>query len=152
MERGQSSVSGAESARPYTDREATIEAFAKHVNRGKAQALRAIGVEIVMGERDGARFRDAYDGSWYWNCHCNGGVFNLGHRNPRVLEAARAYFEEQTKEVKWESLIPADVDPPADFNAEKMQRYKPELEKLRYDPSKHKTYLEQLGIEYPTVR
>ncbi|MCB1006220.1 MAG: aspartate aminotransferase family protein, partial [Acidimicrobiales bacterium] len=24
------------------------------------------------------------------NCHCNGGVFNLGHRNPRVLAAVQA--------------------------------------------------------------
>ncbi len=71
---------------------------------------------------------------------------------PVLLEQARAYFAEQTKDVKWESLIPADVDPPADFNAEKMQRYKPELEKLRYDPSKYNTYMEQLGIEYPTLQ
>ncbi len=94
MKRGRSGVSGAELARPYTDREATIEAFAKHVNRGKAQALRAIGVEIVIGERDGARFRDAYDGSWYWNCHCNGGVFNLGHRHPHVVAALRDALDE----------------------------------------------------------
>jgi putrescine aminotransferase len=43
----------------------------------------------VVGERQGARFRDAYDGRWYWNCHCNGGVFNLGHRHPRVVGALR---------------------------------------------------------------
>jgi acetylornithine/succinyldiaminopimelate/putrescine aminotransferase len=59
------------------------------VNRGKARALEAIGVTIVMGEREGARFRDAYSGRWYWNCHCNGGVFNLGHRHPAVVAAIR---------------------------------------------------------------
>ena len=53
------------------------------------RALEAIGVEIVIGEREGPRFRDAYDGRWYWNCHCNGGVFNLGHRHPRVVAALR---------------------------------------------------------------
>jgi acetylornithine/succinyldiaminopimelate/putrescine aminotransferase len=42
-----------------------------------------------MGERDGARFRDAFDGRWYYNCHSNGGVFNLGHRNPDVIAAVR---------------------------------------------------------------
>ena len=42
----------------------------------------AIGVDIVMGEREGARFRDAYSGRWFWNCHCNGGVFNLGPPQP----------------------------------------------------------------------
>jgi acetylornithine aminotransferase len=37
----------------------------------------------------GPRFRDAFTGRWYWNCHCNGGVFNLGHRHPRILAALR---------------------------------------------------------------
>jgi len=38
------------------------------------------------------------------------------------------------------------------LNREKMERFRPELNKLRYDPSKYSTYLEQLGIKYPTVR
>ncbi len=75
--------------RVYGDRAATTEAFAAHVNRGKAKALEAIGVDIVIGERSGPRFQDAYDGRWYWNCHCNGGVFNLGHRHPGVVGALR---------------------------------------------------------------
>jgi putrescine aminotransferase len=74
----------------YGDRETTTEAFAAHVNRGKARALAAIGVDIVIGDREGPRFQDAFDGRWYWNCHCNGGVFNLGHRNPGVVAAVRS--------------------------------------------------------------
>jgi acetylornithine aminotransferase len=74
---------------PYSSREETTAAFASHVNRGKARASEAIGVEIVVGERLGPRFRDAFTGRWYWNCHCNGGVFNLGHRHPRILAALR---------------------------------------------------------------
>ena len=78
-----------EVGQPYRSREETAAAFAAHVNRGKARALQALGVEIVIGEREGARFRDAYSGRWFWNCHCNGGVFNLGHRNPAVVAAVR---------------------------------------------------------------
>jgi acetylornithine/succinyldiaminopimelate/putrescine aminotransferase len=74
---------------PFATREDAGAAFAAHVNRGKVRALEAIGVEIVVGEREGARFQDAYTGRWYWNCHCNGGVFNLGHRNPAVIAAVR---------------------------------------------------------------
>ncbi len=74
---------------PFGTRAATEDAFAAHVNRGKVAAYRALGLEIVMGERDGARFRDAFDGSEYFNCHCNGGVFNLGHRNRAVVDAVR---------------------------------------------------------------
>jgi putrescine aminotransferase len=76
-------------AQPYPDRAATSAAFAVHVNPGKVAAYEALGLDLVMGERDGARFRDAFDGQWLYNCHCNGGVFNLGHRNPVVVAAVR---------------------------------------------------------------
>jgi aminobenzoyl-glutamate utilization protein B len=33
-----------------------------------------------------------------------------------------------------------------------MDRVRPEMKKFYFDPTKHKTYLEQLGIKYPTVR
>ena len=78
---------------PYATREETASAFAAHVNRGKVRVLEAIGVDIVIGEREGPRFRDAYSGRWYWNCHSNGGVFNLGHRHPRTVAALRDALE-----------------------------------------------------------
>jgi aminobenzoyl-glutamate utilization protein B len=71
---------------------------------------------------------------------------------PELLDAAKAYFAEQTKTIKWQSLIPPDSKPPITINHDKMSKFRPELEKLRYDPAKYKTYLEQLGIKYPTVR
>ena len=74
---------------PYADRAAATAAFAEHVNRGKVIAFDALGLDIVMGEREGPWFADAYSGARYWNCHCNGGVFNLGHRNPTVVQAVR---------------------------------------------------------------
>jgi putrescine aminotransferase len=80
-------------AGPYPSREEVAATFAGHVNRGKAAALQAMGVDIVIGEREGGRFRDAYDGRWFWNCHCNGGVFNLGHRHPAVVGALRAALD-----------------------------------------------------------
>lgn len=72
--------------------------------------------------------------------------------DPGLVAQAWEYFREQTKDTKWESLIPADVQPPIHLNADKMKRFRPELEKLRYDPSRYESYLEQLGIEYPTLR
>jgi aminobenzoyl-glutamate utilization protein B len=38
------------------------------------------------------------------------------------------------------------------LNREIMAGYREEMKKLYYDPTKYDTYLEQLGIEYPTVR
>lgn len=74
---------------PYASYGDAASSFASHVSRGKVRALEALGVEIVVGEREGPRFRDAYSGRWFWNCHCNGGVFNLGHRHPSVVAALR---------------------------------------------------------------
>ena len=72
--------------------------------------------------------------------------------DPHLLEQARTYFAGQTKEVQWKSLIPDDTSPPIQINKAKMERYRPDLEKLRYDPARYRTYLEQLGISYPTLR
>jgi acetylornithine/succinyldiaminopimelate/putrescine aminotransferase len=80
---------------PFADREATTAAFADHVNRGKVEAYAALGLDIVMGDRDGSWFTDAFDAERrYLNCHCNGGVFNLGHRNPAVAAAVRAAMDD----------------------------------------------------------
>jgi aminobenzoyl-glutamate utilization protein B len=72
---------------------------------------------------------------------------------PEVVDEAWTYFREvTTANQQWVSLIPAGTPPPIHLNAEKMQRFRPLLEPLRYDPSRYETYLQQLGIEYPTVR
>ena len=80
---GASSMTTAPGSQPYPSAEATTAAFADHVNRGKVAMFEAFGLGVVMGERSGVRFSDAFDGRRFVNCHCNGGVFNLGHRNPR---------------------------------------------------------------------
>jgi acetylornithine/succinyldiaminopimelate/putrescine aminotransferase len=74
---------------PYPSREATFDAFAGRVSAGKVRTFREFGIDVVMGERGGAWFEDAFSGRRFMNCHCNGGVFNLGHRHPAVLAAVR---------------------------------------------------------------
>ncbi|MGC8794544.1 MAG: amidohydrolase, partial [Bryobacteraceae bacterium] len=69
--------------------------------------------------------------------------------DPGLLSRAREYFAEQTRETRWRSLIPEGTLPPIHLNREKMERFRPALKKLRYDPSRFKTYLEQLGVPYP---
>lgn len=72
---------------------------------------------------------------------------------PEILEQAWDYFRSvQTKEIKYEALISPEDKPAIDLNREKMSKYAPELRKFYYDPSKYPTYLDQLGIKYPTVR
>jgi aminobenzoyl-glutamate utilization protein B len=72
---------------------------------------------------------------------------------PELVDEAWTYFRDvTTAERQWVSLIPEGTEPPIFLNAEKMQRFRPLLEPLRYDASRYDTYLQQLGIEYPTVR
>jgi aminobenzoyl-glutamate utilization protein B len=73
--------------------------------------------------------------------------------DPALLAAAKQYFTEvTTKDYQWASLIPLDARPPIDINRERMARFRPLIEPLVYDPSRFATYLEQLGVAYPTVR
>jgi aminobenzoyl-glutamate utilization protein B len=72
---------------------------------------------------------------------------------PTILEQAWKYFNEiQTKDTKYEPLMkPSDM--PATFlNENILNKYRPEMRKYYYDPTKYKTYLDQLGIKYPTVK
>jgi aminobenzoyl-glutamate utilization protein B len=73
--------------------------------------------------------------------------------SPELLAAAKQYFDEvTTAEYRWESLIPLDTPPPTFLNEERMARFRPQLDSLIYDPTRYSTYLEQLGIAYPTLR
>jgi aminobenzoyl-glutamate utilization protein B len=73
--------------------------------------------------------------------------------HPEIVQKAWDYFNNvQTKEVKYKSFI-RDGDKPATFLNEKtMEKYRPLMKPLYYDPSKYDNYLDQLGIKYPTVR
>ena len=79
---------------PYEDREATHTAYARHVNAGRVAMYQQLGLDIVMGAREGTSFCDAWDDRRFINCHGNGGVFNLGHRHPAVVEALRQALDE----------------------------------------------------------
>lgn len=76
------------------DRQQTFARFGAHVSGGKAALYRELGLDVVMGRREGPWFYDAYDQRRWWNCHCNGGVFNLGHRHTAVVEALRRALDD----------------------------------------------------------
>lgn len=72
---------------------------------------------------------------------------------PELVKQAWDYFNNvQTKEIKYQPLIGPNDQPAVELNREKMEKFAPELKKFYYDPTRYKTYLEQLGIQYPTVR
>jgi len=72
--------------------------------------------------------------------------------NPKIIEEAWDYHQQvQTKETKYIPFLDDQTEPAIHLNTEIMKQYRPELKKFYYNPSKYKTYLEQLGIHYPQL-
>ena len=72
--------------------------------------------------------------------------------DPALVAESRRYFEEeQKKDTQYTPLIGADDPPPIWLNTEIMREFKPQLEQYYYDETRFDTYLEQLGITYPTT-
>jgi putrescine aminotransferase len=72
---------------PYESFDELASVFREHVAPNKLAYYQRMGLQLVMGRREGIWFEDAYTKLRLINCHCNGGVFNLGHCNPRVTSA-----------------------------------------------------------------
>jgi aminobenzoyl-glutamate utilization protein B len=72
---------------------------------------------------------------------------------PEVIQASWDYFRNvQTKDRKYEPFIRPQDQPAVELNREIMAKYRDQMKKYYFDPTKYKTYLEQLGIQYPTVK
>ncbi|PYS73221.1 MAG: amidohydrolase [Acidobacteria bacterium] len=72
---------------------------------------------------------------------------------PELVEQAWKYFREvQTKETKYQPLISATDKPEIMLNRRRMDTFREQMKKFYYDPKKYSTYLDQLGIKYPTTR
>jgi aminobenzoyl-glutamate utilization protein B len=69
---------------------------------------------------------------------------------PALVQQAWEYFRTvQGKQATYQPF-PGDGDKPAiGLNEKLMQQLRPEMRKYYFDPTKYKTYLEQLGIPYP---
>ncbi len=74
-------------------KEQIIERFGRHVSSGKVEFFSQVGVDFIFGKREGVYVWDL-SGQRLIDCHCNGGVFNLGHRNPRVIAALKLALDE----------------------------------------------------------
>ncbi|TNE51142.1 MAG: aspartate aminotransferase family protein [Bacteroidetes bacterium] len=68
---------------------AIISDFKQHVSSQKVAFFKKYGMDFVLGERENIRIEDIENGTELINLHCNGGVFNLGHRNPQIIAALK---------------------------------------------------------------
>ena len=80
-----SGPSPTDAARPPAPTRDDVLALAeRYVCPDRVRTFAALGAGIVMGRREGYRIHDVDGRSWL-DLHLNGGVFNLGHRNPELI-------------------------------------------------------------------
>ena len=74
-------------------REDVLNLAERHLCPDRVRTFGALGASIVMGRREGYRIHDIDGRSWL-DLHLNGGVFNLGHRNPELIAVLVAALDE----------------------------------------------------------
>lgn len=63
-----------------------INQYQDFISSGKVKFFKKYGMDFVMGSRDGSYIHDIDGAKKLFNLHCNGGVFNLGHRNTELID------------------------------------------------------------------
>jgi aminobenzoyl-glutamate utilization protein B len=72
---------------------------------------------------------------------------------PEILASAWDYYENvQTKGTEYTPFLNQDDKPAVHLNQEIMAEYKDELKKFYFDETRYDNYLQQLGINYPTLK
>ncbi|QCY09438.1 aspartate aminotransferase family protein (plasmid) [Pseudomonas sp. MPC6] len=70
------------------NREKTLELYTQYLHKHKLPVYKQFNWEVVEGRREGAFIWDM-NGKRYFDCHTCGGTYNLGHRNPEVINAVK---------------------------------------------------------------
>ncbi|MFX1599902.1 MAG: aspartate aminotransferase family protein [Promethearchaeota archaeon] len=72
-----------------------LKMYSKHVNGPKVRMFKGFGLGVIPGEREGIFLR-TLEGIKpgtppleLYNCRSSGGVFNLGHKNPRIVQTLK---------------------------------------------------------------
>jgi acetylornithine/succinyldiaminopimelate/putrescine aminotransferase len=80
--------------KPSSLKRQAIKEFRNHVSPGKVSFFKKYGMDFVMGRREGCYLWDIDGKKKLFNLHCNGGVFNLGHRNLELIELLKKSLDE----------------------------------------------------------
>ena len=72
---------------------------------------------------------------------------------PELIDQAWDYFENiQNREIQYTPFIRPSDQPATEMNAEIMEDFREEMQKYYYDSDRYDSYLDQLGVSYPTLR
>jgi len=80
--------------KPSSTKQKAIADFRDHVSSGKVAFFEKYGMKFVLGRREGCYLWDIDGVKRLFNLHCNGGVFNLGHRNRELTDLLKETLEE----------------------------------------------------------
>lgn len=72
----------------FANKNEIFKASEKYWNPNKTDFWINEGIPLVIGKREGYVFEDI-DGKSFIDMHLNGGTFNLGHRNPEIVETLK---------------------------------------------------------------
>ena len=71
---------------------------------------------------------------------------------PELVKEAKTYFTDvQLKDTKPLPLLAATDQPQIGINRETMERFRPQMRAYYYDAGRYDTYLDQLGVKFPTL-
>ncbi|WP_083250652.1 class-III pyridoxal-phosphate-dependent aminotransferase [Acidihalobacter aeolianus] len=68
-----------------TRKQDTLDKSIRFWNPGKTRFWQSVGIDLVIGKREGYCLYDM-DGKRLIDMHLNGGTYNLGHRNPELVQ------------------------------------------------------------------
>ncbi len=77
-----------------TQREDITTMFASYSQPGKVEIWQRYGMELILGKREGPYTWDIDGGEPLINLHVNGGSYNLGHRNPEIIQVVQEALKE----------------------------------------------------------
>jgi len=78
---------------PETIKQQALSDFKRYVNPQKARVLKNAGLDIIEGKREGAAVWDI-TGKKYIDCITSAGSFNVGRRNPEVVNALKTALDD----------------------------------------------------------
>ncbi|MFC1848944.1 aspartate aminotransferase family protein [candidate division CSSED10-310 bacterium] len=80
--------------KPSSRKQQALDSYRDHVSSGKAAIYQKYGMDFVMGRREGPYLWDLDGTKRLFNLHCNGGVFNLGHRHQELIDLLKQSLDE----------------------------------------------------------
>ncbi len=80
--------------KPTAKKQAIINTSSKHLSSEKVRFFKKYGMDFVMGQRQDSCLYDMDESKQLINLHCNGGVFNLGHKNRELTELLKKALDD----------------------------------------------------------